>query len=90
MLGVVSAQYVEGYRIRLLFDNGDSGIVDLTDALWGPVFEPLKDPAVFRRFNVSDVLHTVCWENGADFAPEFLHDRMVEQAHAADGARPLH
>jgi hypothetical protein len=28
------------------------------------------------------VLHTIAWDNGADFAPEFLHDRMVEQAAA--------
>jgi hypothetical protein len=26
------------------------------------MFEPLKDPTVFWRFKVSDVLHTVTWE----------------------------
>ena len=47
------------------------------------MFEPLKDPAVFRRFEVSDVLHTIRWENGADLAPEYLH-QMVEQADARE------
>lgn len=88
MLYVTSAEYVEGYQIRISFSNGESGVVDLETALWGPVFEPLKDLRVFRRFKVSDVLHTVCWDNGADFAPEFVRDKMVEQARAMDAAAP--
>lgn len=84
MLEVVSAHYLDGFKLRLSFSNGDSGIVDLADALWGPVFEPLKDPALFRRFRVSPVLRTICWENDADFAPEFLHKLMLEQAVAPD------
>lgn len=67
MLEVAEAQYVDQFRIQIRFNNGDEGVVDLADTLWGPVFEPLKDPAVFRRFEVSDVLHTVTWEN-ADLA----------------------
>jgi hypothetical protein len=82
MLEVTSAQYVGQFRIQIRFNNGDEGIVDLADALWGPMFEPLKDPAVFRRFEVSDVLHTVKWENDADLAPEYLHQKMVEQLDA--------
>jgi len=88
MLEVTKAEHVEGYKIRVSFSTGETGTVDLKDALWGPVFEPLKDPGVFRRFSVSDVLHTVCWENGADFAPEFLYDKMVEQSATADAAPP--
>jgi hypothetical protein len=82
MLEVISAEYVEGFKVKVRFSNGESGFVDLTDALWGPVFEPLKNPDAFRRFEVSDVLHTICWENGADLAPEFLYDQRVEQSAA--------
>jgi hypothetical protein len=88
MLEVASAEYVEGYKIRLHFNNGETGLVDLKDCLWGSMFEPLRDPSVFKRFRVSEVLHTVCWENEADLAPEFLHDKMVEQAPAADATAP--
>jgi len=80
MIEVTSAQYVEGYMIRLHFNNGEAGVVDLKDALWGPMFEPLRDLGAFKRFTVSNVLHTLCWENDADFAPEFLYEKMVEQA----------
>jgi hypothetical protein len=52
MLEVTSAEYVKGYKIRLRFNNGEEGIVDLKDSLWGPMFEPLKDVNTFRRFKV--------------------------------------
>ena len=87
MLEVTSAEHVGGYKVRLRFNNGESGVVDLEGALWGPVFEPLRDPLAFARLSVSEVLHTVCWDNGADFAPEFLYEKMAEQSHAP-GAAP--
>ncbi len=80
MLEVKAASYVDRFRIRIRFNNDEQGIVDLADALWGPMFEPLKDPAVFRRFEVSNVLHTIKWENDADLAPEYLYQKMVEQS----------
>ncbi|MEK9137511.1 MAG: DUF2442 domain-containing protein [Bacteroidota bacterium] len=49
------------------------GEVDLKDVLWGSVFEPLKDRNRFRQFKVHPDLHTIVWENGADFSPEFLY-----------------
>jgi len=82
MLYVTSAEYVDGYRIRVAFSNGESGVVDLEDALWGPVFEPLKDVREFATFRVSEVFRTICWPNNADLAPEFLYDRMVGQRSA--------
>jgi len=80
MLEVTSAEYVEGYKIRVRFNNGEAGVVDLKDALWGPMFEPLRDVDVFKRFTVSEVVHTISWENGADLAPEFLYEKMVAVA----------
>jgi len=79
MLEVVKARYHEGYCIGVEFNDGVAGVVDLSDALWGPVFEPLKDVERFKQFEVSDVLHTLAWENGADLAPESLHDRLANQ-----------
>ncbi|MFH1117372.1 MAG: DUF2442 domain-containing protein [Pseudomonadota bacterium] len=83
MLQVIEAEYVEGYKIRVRFNNGACGVVDLTDALWGPVFEPLRDPEEFCRFEVSEVLHTLRWPNEADLAPEYIYEEMVKQG-AAD------
>jgi hypothetical protein len=73
-LHVTRADYVSGYQVRLEFNNGDSGIVDLQNELSGPVFEPLRDTEVFARFRIEG--HTLSWDNGADFAPEFLHSLL--------------
>ena len=61
------------------FNDGTSGVVDLTDALWGPMFEPLRDVGLFRRLAVSDSLHTLFWENGADLAPEYLYEKLTRR-----------
>ena len=40
------------------------------------VFEPLRDEAYFKGFQVHPELHTITWPNGADFAPEFLYEKV--------------
>jgi uncharacterized protein DUF2442 len=42
MPSVVSAEYEDGYRIRLSFSEGTVKTVDFRKWLNGPVFEPLK------------------------------------------------
>ena len=72
-----SVEYVTGYTIRLSFEDGTAGDVDLEGELWGEVFEPLKDHEFFRRFQLDRELNTVTWPSGADLAPEFLYARLV-------------
>lgn len=79
MLEVTQAKYQDEYRIWVEFNTGESGVVDLAEALWGPMFEPLKDLERFKQFAVSDVLHTLVWENDADLAPEYLYERITSQ-----------
>lgn len=83
MLEVTSAEHMGGYRIWVEFNSGEKGEVDIEDALWGPVFEPVRNPAVFGRFRISPILHTITWKNDADLAPEFLRDKLIEQRYAA-------
>jgi hypothetical protein len=73
---VLEARYVRDYIVWLSFRDGTSGEIDLGPELWGEVFEPLKDPAVFLSFEVHPDFCTLVWPNGADFAPEFLHDNV--------------
>ena len=45
---VVEGRHVSGYTIWLRFSDGAEGEIDLTGELHGPIFEPLKNPEVFR------------------------------------------
>lgn len=70
-LEVTKAEYLDGHRVKLLFNNGETKIVDLSQSLNGVVFAPLKDIEFFKRFVIK--FNTIEWENGADFAPEYLY-----------------
>ncbi len=74
LVRVVQAKHLGKHAVWLSFDNGREGTVDLADELWGEVFEPLRDPEFFAQFVVND---TLTWPNGADFAPEFLYERVT-------------
>jgi hypothetical protein len=76
---LVQADYVAGHRVWLRFDDGVSGEIDLAGDLEGPVFEPLKRVEAFRQFSLSRELHTLVWPNGADFAPEFLREKLARR-----------
>lgn len=73
---VMEARYVGDHVVWLRFRDGTVGEIDLRPVLEGPVFEPLLDPESFRHFQIHPEFHTLVWENGADLAPEFLHDNV--------------
>jgi hypothetical protein len=79
---VTAVEPLDGYRLRLTFEDGVSGEIDLADELWGPVFEPLRDRAYFARVMVDDQCGTIVWPDGADFAPEWLYE-VVTAHHAS-------
>ena len=73
---VLEARHVSGHVVWLRFRDGTQGQVDLGPELIGPVFEPLHDVAYFARFSVHPEFYTLVWPNGADIAPEVLHQRV--------------
>jgi len=73
MVSVVAVEPLQGYRLCLTFSDGLVREVDLADRLWGPMFEPLKDPAFFRRVHIDEDAGTIAWPNGLDLDPDVLH-----------------
>ena len=73
---VIDANYVDNYILHIRFSDGSEGEVDFEQELDGEIFAPLKDVSYFRKFTVNQELHTVVWQNGADFAPEFLYEKL--------------
>jgi hypothetical protein len=77
-LHLSKAAHLGGYRLYLEFTDGACGQVDLAQELTGPVFEPLRDIDYFRHFSLNP--STIEWPNGADFAPEYLHSLLSNNA----------
>ena len=73
---ITEARYAAAYQICLEFNDGLKGVIDLDDQLDGEVFEPLQDLEFFKAFVLDS--WTLTWENGADFAPKFLHDLLLK------------
>ena len=73
---VETAQYKGDFIVHIRFSDGTEGDVDLRNELFGEIFEPLKDQSMFAQVGVHPEFHTLVWQNGADFAPEFLYEKL--------------
>ncbi len=90
ILHVVEARYELDYVVFLSFNDGAEGYVDLADELYGEMFAPLRDRAKFAALRIDPELGTVVWANGADLAPEFLHDRLLVPTRREADDSPAH
>ena len=69
---IVEVEQAGAYLIRVRFADGVEGEVDLSQELDGEMFEPLRDPQLFKQLKLDADTHTIVWPNGADLAPEFV------------------
>ena len=81
-LHVEDAKYIRDHVIWIRFNDEAEGEIDLSSELEGPVFEPLKNTEFFKKFKIN--CHTLSWENGADFAPEFLKELLPQSVISSD------
>lgn len=79
---VLSVQAKPDWTLEIVFSDGTRGTVSIKDRLFGPVFEPLKDPSVFAQVRV-DEFGAVCWPNGADLAPDALYAKVTSRTQVA-------
>lgn len=88
VLRVTDVEPLDGYRLRVSFNDGVVREVDFAPDLEnaeGTLAEPLRDPAYFRQVRVDEDSRTVVWPNGLDPDPEVLHDDFEP----ASGSQPL-
>ncbi len=73
---ITKVEYVKEHILNISFQDGVSGHIDLKDELDGDIFAPLNDISYFKKFKLDQELRTIVWPNGADFAPEFLYEKL--------------
>ena len=78
---IPSVVYVEQtgpYRLRLRFNDGVEGEIDVQSATtFVGVFEQLSDPKFFSQVRVDEDAGTIVWPNGADLDPLVLHSKLT-------------
>ena len=83
---IISVAALPNYRLRVEFDDGISGIINLSNELTGEMFEPFRDEAVFRQAAV-DEYGAICWPNGPDLAPDAIYVELTERSRAQTGIK---
>lgn len=70
---IVNAEYLSDYKIKVEFEDGSQGEVDLSDYLEeDTVFKSFLDINFFKNFKIE--YGTLIWGNGEiDLAPETLY-----------------
>jgi hypothetical protein len=72
LVRVKSVEPLEGFRVRLTFQDDTQKVINLDIFLRGEIFAPIrKDPNMFRSVKV--VGGTIGWDNGADIDPDVLY-----------------
>jgi len=72
LVRVRTVEPLEGFSVRLGFEDGTQKEVNLAPYLRGPIFEPIRnEPAMFRSVKVEG--GTIAWDNGADIDPDVLY-----------------
>lgn len=73
---IEEAAYRGDFVVWVRFADGTEGEIDLESELWGRMFAPLTNQDEFKRLSLDAELGTLVWPNGADFAPEFLYQKL--------------
>ena len=75
---VAKVEVVGKYRLYVEFEDGVKGEINLSERLFGPIFEPLKDAEMFSQARIDD-FGAICWPNGADLAPDALYRQLTQK-----------
>ena len=77
MVWVVKAELKGDYKIFLEFNDGLNGTIDFKEKFEKDKRKIIKDLLDVNKFKTVRVdLDTLCWDNGVDFAPEYLYEKI--------------
>jgi len=80
---VASVEPLPGYRLRVSFEDGLIGEIDLSDTVGKGVFEALLDPAEFAKVYVDPEWHCVAWPGEIDLCPDSMYEDVKNGQKAA-------
>ena len=73
---ITEVKPLENYRLFLQFDNGESGVVDLSDLVGRGVLEAWNKDGAFKQVHIT-ALGALEWPGEIDLCPDALYLRLT-------------
>ena len=86
MVKVIKVVPLDRNRLRISFNDGTSGICDVSNLIHGSAFRPLSDDSYFSHVAIDEV-GGIFWPNGADICPDLLYQLIDREAYAITADR---
>ena len=80
MIRVINAEIKNDYKIDIEFNNGIKGLIDFKKILeedHREIIRELLNKELFKTMKIN--LNTLCWDNEADFAPDYLYEQAKQK-----------
>jgi uncharacterized protein YkvS len=79
MVWVVKVELKDDYKVFVEFNDGMRGIIDFKEKLLNDNRQIIRDLLDTNKFKTVRLdLDTLCWDNGVDFASEYLYEKIKE------------
>jgi uncharacterized protein YkvS len=80
MVWVVKAELLDNYTVFIEFNDGLSGILDFKEKIMNDHRQIIRDLLNISLFQTVKLERdTLCWDNGVDFAPEYLYAQVKSE-----------
>ncbi len=66
----------DDYVLSIVFENGETGQLDLKPILHFGVFQRIRDYDEFKRVRVA--FDTIAWDCGIDLDPEYVYEKSTK------------
>ena len=84
MLEVTKFALQGDYIVFVEFNDGFSGVINFKEELENDHREIIRELLNLELFNTVKLgLDTLCWDNGVDFAPEYLYEQIKAERKVA-------
>ena len=78
ILHITKVNYISDYKLSVSFNNGESGVADLSSLVHKGVFKTLEPLEKFSQVDLDEELKTIVWLSGLDLAPEFVYFQVFK------------
>ena len=78
MIRIVAASPLEGFRLKVVFNDGLAGVFPVEPGRRGGVFLKLLKPQIFNAVVINPDFGCVEWPGGIDLCPSAMHEEMAE------------